>query len=456
MDETLLNQDINTAEELDETVYNSSAEMEDISGSLEAITQAVVAEDEPVYLTDHQQDAVTEFKNLTKNQKDTVYAVIDKAALEGFLDVSSALARRSATAFNDSIGKKFYHTSKALEHYAALGQKLKARLEELKPLLEKRDFPLVDVFEYGTYSRFFQLNGKGVGSFTHFQDAVNVQVIATKYVFTAASSYSNVIAQKLLTSLQELQSTRQPETATMVALRDSIERYWLQTWKEADITPLHGETPQSALNAFPTAKFTSIAPLLDNRYLVAYQPKNNGGTDPAKISIAIKDYGVAVVFDKSKIESTQKFMNIPNCKDLLAMVDQTINMLSDFKLMGQLAKQNTKVSAELHRATEILIKQMTSESDKQYFGFITEYFKLFSAIAQVTQEPYAQVSWMFIRTAMVVITLAELSVLEDPNKQIVTKRFFTKQNEEFSNIATESFETTQKALKAARNAVIGS
>ncbi len=456
MDDTLLEQDLVAAEAIDEQIHSTNTELEDVTGSLSAVTDAVNTEDETIRLNAHQQASVTAFKDLTKDSKEAVYAVVDKEALEGFLDVSSALARKATVAFSASIRNKFEQTSKALVHYNTLAQKLKGRLEELKPLLQKRDFPLVDVFEYGSYARFFQLNGKGVGNFSHFQDAVNMQVIATNYVFTATSSYSNVITQKLLTCLQELQSVRQPDPAKMVVLRDSIERYWLQTWKEADLTPFHGETPQSALNAFPTAKFTSLMPLLDNRYLVAYQPKNNGGTDPAKITLAIKDYGVTVAFDKNKTESLQQFMNIPNGKDLLVMVEQTIKQLSDFKLMGTLAKQNDKVAKDLQRATDILSKQMTKETDKQYFGFITEYFKLFSAIATVSQEPYTQMSWMFIRTAMIVITLVELSVLEDTNKQIVAKRFLTKQNEEFSNIATESFEATQKALKAARNAISNS
>lgn len=444
-----LEQDLNAVEDLHETQQNCASELSDITGSLEALSDAL-GELDTVELTEHQQESVTAFKNASKDNKEPVYAVADTAALESFVGMTYALAKKAATSTMSGLVVKYKHTSKLLAHYTRIADTLKARLEELKPLLKKRDYPLVDFFEYGSFSRFFQSNGKGIGDFSSFEQVVENQLAATNYVFQAADSYAGPISQKLLTSLQELQSNKAPREEILIALRDSVERHWLQTWKEADLVAQHGQTPQSALAAFPSAKFTSLVPLLDNRYLVAHQPKSNGGNNTAKIAAAIKDYGVVVAFDKNKAEDPQKFINIPNCSDLLLLVDKILIQLNDFKTMSMLAKQNDKNAKEFERATNILIQYKPKENELQYYGFLAEYFKILGAAAAATQEPYVEMCWLFVRTTLVVTTLVELSVLEDKNQHKVAKRFTTKHVEDFPAPALESYIGTQKALKAAR------
>lgn len=503
MDDQSLHNDVDIAEGIDEHLQEQSVRIEDISGSLEAIGQALVGDEEPSQLTDHQQAMVDGFKDAAKISKGAVYAVADQSALEtyvdekgvlrasksmpgqigegethhemvadygpnvwgtfkysglvlpgneGFVEMTLGVARKAVAAFGDAIPGHFKVTSKGLFHYVEMAQRLRTRLLQLKPLLQKRDFPIEDVFDYGSYARFFQTNGKSIGSFSEFQAAMEVQSAATRHVITAIDSYTVVIMQQLLDKIQELQAEKNPDAEQLIELRDSIARHWEYVWKDAKLTPDHGQTPQAALNAFPERKFISIAPLLDNRYLVAHAPKSDGGKDPAKISVAIKHYGASVVFDKKNDTPRQQSMNVPNIDELVRLVDQTINDLNDMKGFEQLAKKNNSFAKDFKKASDVLNKLVSESSDPKFYGFVTEYFRLATAVMQVVQQPYVQMAWMYIRCAMVVTSLVELAAVEDAGKRVVAARFFTKQNEEFTNPAMESYLTTQKVLEAARRA----
>lgn len=504
MDSQVLNTDVEIAEEVDEYLHQQSSRIEDIQGSLEAIAQAIVAEGEPQQLTDHQQEMVDAFKDLKQNTKGAVYAVADSAALEtyrdsegvernyppllgnmpaaatlhgirkdhganvwgtfeygglvipgneGFVDMTMKLAKKAIASFTDIIPNQFKVTSKGLEHYADMADRLRMRLVQLKPLLDKQEFPFEDVFEYGTYSRFFQTNGQGIETFSQFQEAMSVQTAATRHVLHASESYGVVMMQQLLEKIQAMQGEKTPWPEEFVQLRDSTAYSWERVWKDANITPNHGQTPQAALNAFPDCRFTSIAPLLDNRYLVAHQPKSDGGKDPVKIASALKHYGAAVVLDKANSSTKQSMMNVPNTDDLSKLVVEVTQMLQDFKGFELLAKKNNDFAKSFKKASEDLAKRLDASSDPQLYGYVTEYFKLATAACQAMQQPYVQMAWMYIRSAMIVISLVELAVLEDPKKRFVAARFATRQNGEFSNPALESFELTEKALKASKRVV---
>lgn len=501
MDDKILQGDIDVAEELDHQLYEESANIDDIQGSMEAVTSAIVTDEEPVQLTEHQQARVDQFTALQKEVKGAVYAVADNAALEtyidkdgiernykpllgdhppaqtmqgmrsdygpnvwgtfqyggliipgneSFMDMSVKLAKKAALAFSTTIPDSFQKTAKGLKHYIDMGQRLRARLVQLRPLLQKRDVPFDDTFEYGAYSRFFQVGGQALEGFADFQSAMTVQYAALMYTVSASSSYGIPVMQKMLDSLQALQTTKKPDEDTLIALRDSVELHWDYTWKQADIMEKPGQTPQFALNAFPERKFTCLAPLLDNRYLVAHAPKSNGLRDPERITINIKHYGASLVFDKKAVPNEQKSMIISSVSDLLDMVDQTITALNELKGLGVLASKNEGFAKDFKKATVILNNAMESATDKEFFGFISEYFKLVTAIGTTVQQPYIQMAWMYIRCAMVVTSMVELAVLEEPKQRIAYNRFGTKQNTEFSNPALESYNLTQKALAAAK------
>jgi hypothetical protein len=446
-----LESDINVAEELDKNLQEQSVRINDIHGSLEAITQAIDTDDQ-IQLTDHQQALVNEFQDQAKNRKETVYAVADAAALEGFVETTAKLARKAVLSFCDDIPLQFKLTAKALKHYVEMAQKLRERLLQLRPLIEKREFPYEDVFDYGAYSRFFQVNGKSIDSFFDFQRAMRDQNAATNHVMLAGGAYSAVVMEKLLVSLRELQAPTSVNVAKLEELRDSIEHNWLVTWKEAEIAETSGQTPQTALNAFPDRKFVCLASLLDNRYLVAHQPKSNGGSDPVKITNAIKHYGAALVFDKNASGERKSSMIVPNIDDLLDMVDQTIHVLNDMKSLEAMAKKNDSFAKDFKKVADTLAKRLESESNPNDFGFIAEYFKLATAVGQSIQQPYVQMAWMYVRCAMVVTALAELSAVEVSSQRVVATRFIAKQNTEFTNPALESFNLTSKVLQAARRA----
>ena len=452
MDEQSLQGDINVAEELDKHLQEQSVRVDDIQGSLEALTQAIAADEEPVRLSDHQQKLVDEFKAGVKEHKESgrELAIADTEALEGFVETTSRLAKKAAMSFCDDIPLQFKLTAKALNHYVEMANKLRQRLLHLRPMLEKREFPYEDVFEYAAYSRFFQVDGKAIGGFTAFKEAMDVQAVATRHVMQAGGAYSVSVMEKLLSSLQELQAPMKPDAEKMVEMRNSIENLWRQTWEEAEITLNPGQTPQVALNAFPDRKFMCLAPLLDNRYLVAHQPKSNGGSDPIKITGAIKHYGASLVFDKNAGDGKQPSMNVPNIDDLLAIVDQTINVLHDMRSFEALAKKNDSFAKDFKRAAEILNKRIASENSSAFFGFIAEYFKLATAVGQAIQQPHVQMAWMYVRCAMVVTALAELAAVEESKQRIVAARFLTKQNTEFVNPALESFNFTNRVLRAAK------
>lgn len=368
---------------------------------------------------------------------------------EGFMEVSAGIVKKAMIAFGNTIPKQYEVTAKGLKHYIAMAQKLRERLTALRPLLDKRDYPYRDVFEYGAYSRFFQFDGESISNFYQFQNAMDVQSRATQYVVKASESYGILLMERLLESLQQLQIAKEPDSQEMLNLRDSVNFHWKTTWKEAQITTEPGQTPQSAFNAFPERKFVSIAPLLDNRYLVAHSPKNDGGKDPVRVSEAIKHYGASVAFDKTNEKNEAQSMIVPNTDELSKLVTQTINTLYDIQGLNVLVDKNESFAKDFKKATDVLTKVMDKTVDNQFFGFLREYFKLATSIGTAVQQPYVQMVWLYIRCALVVTAMAELAVLEEPQKHVVLKQFFSKQSKEFSNTALESYQATQKALNAA-------
>lgn len=458
MDNQSFVEDVNLAEQYDQELQDQQVSIEDIAGTLNAVTDGQL---EPAQqLSDHQQEMVNIHSALSKSEKGEVYAVMDEKALadnkavaanEGFLELTSGIARKACVSFGEAIPKQFQITAKGLKHYLEMADKLHQRLVNLLPLVKKRDHPYRDVFDFGVYSRFFQVAGQPVDNSDAFQTALTLQVDATQHVFSAAQSYAVPIMQKLLESLQQLNPAQAPDAEKFIALRDAVKFSWETTWEDAGITTKPGQTPQSALNAFPDRKFTSLAPLLDNRYLVAHRPKSDGGDNPAKITESMKHYGASVVFDKVKGSTTgYNSMDIPNCDELAKMMVQTIGTLHDMQGLKDLVKQNESFAKELKQACDVLNKAIkTQGNDAQFFGFVAEYFKVATAVSQLIQQPYIAMVWLYIRCAMVVVSLAELAVLEETNEHVVANRFFAKQQSEFSNPALESYQTTQRVLGAA-------
>jgi hypothetical protein len=375
-----------------------------------------------------------------------------QAATEGFGEMAAGLFRKAVFGMSKQVPEAFTTTSKALKHYVGLAQMLRERLLKIRPLLEKRDFPLVELFEYGEYARFFQVGGKSINSIGEFEEAMAVQNAAMRLVYGASEGYCVPVTENLLEALQSLHSSGEPDVGYLEKMRDGIESRWAFTWKDAALVPKPGQTPQHALNAYPDRKFLTLAPLLDNRYLVAHSPKKNGGDKADSIIEALKHYGASLVFDKSASKATETSMPVPNCRDLLKMLDETVELLNDMQILGALAKKNEKFSKDIGKALEILNKKAQEKADPAFWGFIGAYFKVASSIAGTIQQPYLAMAWMYIRCAMVVASLAELSALEDPKDRIVSVKFLAKQNTEFSNPAMESYGLTLKALRAAQRA----
>ena len=513
MDSQGFNQDVATGEQIDTVLQDQFASLEDIMGSLEAVQEETSKLEPLQQLTDHQQEMVDAYRDVAHTTHAGVYAVADKKALEayvdlrgnlitgdaqspyptcpvrdkegniddvhgflaenganiwgridvynivvpgneGFFELTSGLAKKAVVAFNKQIPETFLLTSKGINHYIEMADKLRMRLLNLKPLLDKRDFPYTNVFDFGVYSRFFQVAGQSIDCSSAFEAAMDVQSRATQHVVTASNSFAIPMMEKLMESLQALQTSKAPEADRIIALRDSIQSYWESTWASADITTQPGQTPQSIANAFPDRKFVSLAPLLDNRYLIAHRPKSDGGNDPVRITNNIKHYGASVAFDKVNGVEGYKSMDVPNIDDLSKLVTQTINTLYDMKGLKHLADQNAAFAKDVKKATDLLNKLVSDVNvgNKEFFGFVSEYFKVATAICQVIAQPYVAMMWAYIRCAIVVVSLVELAVLEDTHQHVVSARFFAKQNTEFSSPAMESYQTTQRVLQAAKSA----
>lgn len=378
-----------------------------------------------------------------------VYGIV-QPGVEGFMELGANLFRKAVSAIGKEVPVYFKVTAKGLDHYADMAKRIRTRLVELRPRLSKRDFPVHDVFDYGAYSRFFQVEGKPIEGFAAFDDAMWVQGSAMRHCVQASEGYADVVLKKLMEGLQQLQAVSLPDGQKMIDIRDSIERHWLQTWKEADLTPKHGQTPQSTLNDFPERKFTSLAPLLDNRWLVAHAPKADGGNDPSKIAKAIRHYGASLVQDKKTGGVAATSMNVPNVDDLLKLVEDVINTLSDVEGLALLGKKNDRFAKDFLNAMNVLNKQTVIYNDPKYLMFLSEYFKIVSSVIAAVQQPYVSMAWLYIRSALVVLSLVELSVMENPKDQVTVNRFFAKQKSEFGNPAMESYEATQATLAIAQ------
>ncbi len=507
---------VEEAEVLDTQLQDEGLKLDELQGTLEAVAVGALTAEEPQKLTPHQQEMVDSYKALQHEHKGQIFGVMDKAATEayvdnrgnlhmdgeaprvalkklpapltdeerdtpgeftdlvdqygpnvfgaisvhgivvpaneGFLDFTSSLFRKLTTVYGKQVPVAFKAGAKALKHYVELADRLKKRLLQLRPLVADREFPMADVFDYGAYPRFFMVSGKSIGLFSEFEEAMTLQNLAIRHTFNAAQGYAVSLAEKLLGCLQQLQAHKEPNADHLAQLRDSVALLWEVQWKDADLTTKPGQTPQVAINAFPDRKFVSLAPMLDNRYLVAFSPKKDGGQDPGKIVEALKHYGATVVFDKAAGKPTQHSMNVPNIDDLLKMIDETVHILTDFRAFEELAEKGEDFAKDFGKAMDVLAKVAPSFNDPQYQGFVAEYFKIVGAVTSAIHQPYANMAWMYIRCAMVVASLAELACLESGPQQVVTSRFFAKQNTEFSNPAMESYAVTCKVLQAAQRA----
>lgn len=458
MENTDLLQDVEQGEVISDELQQQASELADLQGTLEALAGTAIVAEPRQPLTAHQQERVDDFKTLAAHHHGEVYGVMDKAALkpgtEGFVEMTTGLFRKVVGALGKQVPIHFQHGTKALLHYVTLAERLRARLLQLRPVLAKRDFPISDVFDYGAYSRFFQCADRSIGGFSEFAAAMEVQNAATRYTFGAAQNYSLTVAEKLLESLEALQALKEPDAQKLEKLRDAIEHQWIFGWREAQITTRPGQTPRAALNAFPERKFVSLAPLLDNRYLVAHCPKYNGGAEPNKITHALQHYGASVVFDKEAAKPNQHSMNVPNIDELVKLLDDTVHVLTDFRAFEELAEQNKKFAKDFDKAMGVLNKLALANADLQYLGFVTEYFKITNAVAQAIQQPYAHMAWMYIRCALVITALVELACLEPGPQRVAATRFFAKQSTEFANPAMESYALTARVLQAAQRAAV--
>lgn len=446
-----MNEQIDQAEYLDQAQSDCNTELGEISGSLEAITSVMNDELETVKLTDKQQAGVTAFKQLSAESKRAVYGIVDKAALEGFMDLGAKLAKKAAISYSGGIKVKLMFTAKALNHYVDTAKALQKRLEALRPLLAKRDIPFNPVFDYGAYSRFFMVDGVSLKDFTGFRHILGYQVEMTDYCFTAIESYAYVVTERLKDFTLELQSTTKPSGDKFLELRDSLDTYWNNTWGSIHAKASPRYALQTPKQAFPDANVVNKYSLFDNRYLVVYNPKKPGGNDYAKSVASISNYGAAIIQEKSfSTKDALRSMEIPACKELLDVVDTCIRQLHDFHLLGKLATDSVKYAKTIDAATNSLLDKAAQSDNPEFFSFIAEYFKVLAAITTTNQQPYVAVAWSFIRVALVVAAMAELAVLEESDKQVIVKRFATKQNTEFNQSALEGYESTIVALKAAR------
>lgn len=446
-----MNEQIDQAEKLDQNQADCNSELDEISGSLEAITNVMNNELETIRLTDKQQAGVVAFKKLSAESKRAVYGVVDKAALEGFMDFGAKLAKKAAVSYSGGIKVKLAYTAKALTHYVEMAKAIQKRLEALQPLLAKRDVPFNPVFNYGAYGRFFMVDGLYMKDFSVFYNVLGSQVAVTDYCFTAISSYANVVTDKLKNFTLELQSVTKPSGDKFLELRDSLDTYWTNTWGNMPSGIVPKYNGPNAKKAYPDATITNKYSLFDNRYFVVFKPAVSGGTDYAKSVATISNYGSAIIQENYHTsDPALKSMSIPNCRQLSEVVDICIRQLHDFHLLSKLAKDSSTYARTIDASTNALMDKAESSNNAEFFSFIGEYFKVLAAITTANQQPYVAVAWSFIRVALVVAAMAELAVLENPSQHAIAKRFDAKQNNEFSNMALEGYETTVIALKAAR------
>lgn len=415
MSDPTFKEEVALAEELDAALSESGDSIADVSDALETAGLAIASTTQ-VQLTDHQQERVNQFKNAQSVLRPTVYAVADKAALEGFTDVAHTVMKKAVKAFSQEVPANFLVTSKALRHYSGFAKRVRTHLAELRPLLAKRDLPINTVFEYGAYSRFFMANGSPVDNFQAFNDIVQVECIAIAHVINAIESYAIPVTGKIFEGISDLQIVKHPDNQKLVLIQDSIATLWENTWRESKLTFKPGRVPQEAINGIEDRKYMSLAPLLDNRYLIAYQPKAYAGSDRAKIIRATGNYGANVAQEKSHPGDYAKSMNLPECKTLLELVDLVLSHLNDFQGFDVLAKKSEAQARDFKKAADIIVKQTEKDNDDEYFAFMADYFKLATNINRAVQDPYAQIAWAFIRTAMAVSSMVELSVFADKNE----------------------------------------
>lgn len=445
MDNNTLLDTIDESQAIDEAIAENNISVEDIAG----VMDAAVDGSDKVVLTDHHKHMVNTYDTIKNTTQGEVYAVADKEALEGFTEVTSGLVRKAIIAFSNTVPEKFTLTAKGLKHYVTVAKQLRAKLIQLTPLLEKQEYPLRDVFDYGSYSRFFQANGQAISDFYDFNQALQVQSQAMRYSIKASESYAVPLMEALLSQLQGLTVGGACDPDAFAKLKEKVYQHWEATWQDASITTKPGQTPQAINNAFPERKFTSLAPMLDNRYLIAFEPKSKDSRDVSKVIDSFKHYGAMVAFDKTKTPGLTQSMIVPNGRELLVLVKDTIKTLHDIEALQVIAAKNEAFAKDFKKAAEILVKNIRTTNDKDFFGFVHHYFKLSTSIATIIQQPYVEMTWLYIRAAMVVTALVELSVLETDHHSSMVKRFAAKQQEQLPNVALESYEATQNALKHA-------
>lgn len=372
-------------------------------------------------LTDDQSQLVQAFYDGNKNPQtpeDTVQAVIGTAATESFKDFVAVIGDRVNKTLVDVTSKSILAAEKSLRHYCKLTTTLQKRLLSVRALLVGRGESSEAVnknFVMDSHKRFLQCAGKSIDKFEDFSKTHETQVALAIHDCIKGVNYSVTIGDRVIKDLRSFSVNGEDFREK---LRDSVHFHWKDVWLDGFVVKDPGKVPAEYLKEVSGCRVYPICSLFDARQLVAVEPLK------AREAKNVTKYMAEVVFDKKGAIKPSGSFAMPKNKEVIALIDKTLNMLEQMKRYSDLADKYKTYEKETSSLFKELLSKLKDRKKPEDISRFNECLLAAVSCIRMMTTPHVELAWLNIRLALVVISLAEHSVFATQDEMQVTSKFF--------------------------------
>lgn len=307
----------------------------------------------------------------------------------------------------------------AFEHYAKQAVDIQKDLRTLKRNIEKQidQVPMLDLFEFGAYSRFFMTAGKPITEYSEFSKVFGSMKSALQFSLFCGIPLAQSNARTCLNGLRRLQVTGTGLSADEYEqIVDRIRDDTLDVWKNAAkdnphmvLADYEAKTPSSMTAGGPKT-VGPIGSYFDNNVLLWHAPIDYNFMESSKIQ-RVDFFGASLtrdlLLDKVITPSERpKGFYIPTNKDLIATIDIAIEALSIVQKYKVVASDVKAIKSELTSSLEVLTK--LAKADEPTMA-VRSYSPLVAACMQGFTQPHIKLVWLVIRASIMLAAIAETS-----------------------------------------------
>jgi hypothetical protein len=423
---------------------------------------AIVGDGPPTEATDFQQEIIDLYKAMDSSGQKPV-AVVGVPALETEQVETKISAAVTAMLVTNTLfaieysGNVLATGAKIFDYYASLTNKVRTRLELLRATALDETNPISDdEFEFGAYSRYFIHGGKAITSFDDYLYALDWQVTVSRYCVTRGKDYFINRSNNISNCLDRLNSGYfNGFEIELNAQLEDLENRWSDVWKYPKfMLPVRVPTPQPYLVVpvayaakTPMVTNSAIAPLLDSKYLIAYEPaQNSGGKDVFQKATKIRYYGATIVTDKSATVTAAKSLPAPTRAQLISAIERCLSTTADNESYKPLVKISNELSKHIAKTHRFLKNKIKTQASKEVFEYALLYAKLTIAIAENINKPFTTMAWSNMRASMMTIAIAEKALIFDEKKHFYSKGVFDKADSAAAEATADGAEKAQSFL----------